>query len=59
MRQEEFNRRLARVRTINRELHAWCERVSCPRIRELGVSLIRKRLAEAMRPLITETAAKG
>jgi hypothetical protein len=56
--QDEFDRRLARIRTINRELRVWCERVASPRIRELGASFIRKRLAEAMRPLIMETVGR-
>jgi hypothetical protein len=58
MSRRESDRRLARIRTIKRELDAWSERVSSPRIRELGASLIRKRLAEAMRPLVMETAGK-
>jgi hypothetical protein len=55
---EEFDWRLARIEEIKKDLCAWHRRVSCPRIRELGASIIRKRLARVVRPLVAEKAAK-
>lgn len=55
---KEFDWRLARIKEIKKDLCAWHKRVSCPRIRELGASIIRKRLAEVVRPLVAEKIAK-